>query len=197
MAGNPDAARLWEGADFYTAPLGTEIPEFSDEVSTVAAWKPVGLLSEDGSSETRNDDITDHYAWGGILVRTTKSRHKRQITVTCLEDNLTVFGLVNPGSETSTAGAVNRRTVKVPKGNRVSFFLELRDGDITRRRHIHSGEVESVGEVSLSDSALTAYALTITIYPDADGVLYDDYDNDPNNAVDDAGDVGENVEDGV
>ncbi|WP_181009014.1 hypothetical protein [Streptomyces sp. SM12] len=182
--GNPNNPRIWEGADLFTAPVGTEPAiALAEPITDTPAWVPVGLLSEDGASESRDEDRTDHYSWGGRLVRTTRSKHKRQITVTCLEDNLVVFGLTNPGSSVSTANGVNTRTVRVPRSNPVSFLLELRDGAITRRRHIMRGEVEEVGEVSLSDSSMSAFALTITIYPVEGDVLYRDYDNDPQNEV--------------
>lgn len=184
MSGNVSNPRLWEGADLWTAPVSTAIPAaLDDAMSTVPDWKAVGLLSEDGASEARDEDSTDFYAWGGKLIRTKRSKHKRTITVTCLEDNLTVFGLVNPGSTATTASGVNTRTVKIPKQDRRSFVLELVDGDITRRRHIPTGEVTAVGEVPLSESALQAFELTITIYPTADDTLYVDYDNDAGNAT--------------
>lgn len=183
MAGNIANPRIWEGADLWTAPVGTAIPELlADAMTTIPAWKAVGLLSEDGASEARDEDTTDSYAWGGKLVRTQRSKHKRTITVTCLEDNLVVFGLVNGVNSTATTDSVtsvNTRTVKVPNTEKVSFVLELTDGPITRRRHIPTGEVTEVGEVTLSDTDMQAFELTITIYPDADGTLYYDYDNDP------------------
>ncbi|MFF4952283.1 hypothetical protein [Streptomyces chattanoogensis] len=184
MAGDVNNPRLWEGADFYTGPVGTALPTtLSAAMSTVPAWKAVGLLSEDGASESRDEDTSDFYAWGGKLIRTQRSKHKRSIKVTCLEDNLTVFTLVNPGSTVATAAGVNTRTVKIPKGEKLAFVLEMVDGDITRRRHIPTGEVTEVGEVSLSDSDLQAFELTITIYPDSTDVLYYDIDNDPQGAA--------------
>ncbi|MFD5308184.1 phage tail tube protein [Streptomyces ardesiacus] len=187
MAGDIANPRLWEGADLWTAPVGTLLPtDLSTDMTDVAAWKAVGLLSEDGASEGRDEDTSDFYAWGGKLIRVRRSKHKRTITVTCLEDNLVVFGLVNPGSSVSTANGVNTRKIRIPKSERVSFCLELMDGDITRRRFIRQGEVTAVGEVALSDSALQAFELTITIYPDADNVLYEDIDNDPQGAAPEA-----------
>ncbi|MFJ8760847.1 hypothetical protein [Streptomyces cyaneofuscatus] len=182
MAGDTDNPRLWEGADFYAAPVGSTAP------TTVAGaldevWEAVGLLSEDGASETRDQDSTDHYAWGGKLIRTTRSKHKRTIKITCLEDNLVVFGLVNPGSTASTTGGVTTRVVKVPKTDPRAFLLHLTDGEIGKRRVFPKGEVSEVGEVTLSDSALQAYELTITVYPTADGVLYHDITDDPQAAV--------------
>lgn len=182
MAGDTDNPRLWEGADFYAAPVGTTAPTDVDTALAVA-WLAAGLLSEDGASETRDQDSTDHYAWGGKLVRTTRSKHKRQLKVTCLEDNLIVFGLVNPGSTAATTTGVTTRTVKVPKQDPRAFLLELRDGDITKRRVIPKGEVVEVGEVAFSDSDLTAYELTITIYPAADDTLYLDITDDPQAVV--------------
>lgn len=184
MAGNADNPRLWEGADLYAAPEETALPtSLTDAMSTTPLWEAVGLLSEDGASESRDEDTTDFYAWGGKLIRTKRSKHKRSITITCLEDNLTVFGLVNPGSEITSAAGVNTRKVKIPKSDRRAFVLELIDGDITRRRHIESGEVTEVGEITLSESDLQAFELTITIYPNTEDVLYTDYDNDPQSAV--------------
>ncbi|MGW4028254.1 phage tail tube protein [Streptomyces sp. NPDC004838] len=182
MAGDTDNPRLWEGADLYAAPVGSTAPT-DTTTAWAAAWKAAGLLSEDGASESRDQDSTDHYAWGGVLVRTTRGKHKRQIKVTCLEDNLVVFGLVNPGSTAVTTTGTTTRTVKVPTSDPRAFGLELRDGDIVKRRVIPKGEVDEVGEVTLSDSELTAYELTITVYPAADKTLYIDITDDPQAVV--------------
>ncbi|MFD3517703.1 hypothetical protein [Streptomyces sp. NPDC058657] len=182
MAGDTANVRLWEGADFYVAPVGTTAP--TDIVTALApAWKPVGLLSEDGASESRDQDTADHYAWGGKLVRTTKSKHKRQIKVTCLEENAVAFGLINPGSTASTTGGVTTRVIKVPKTDPRAMLLVLRDGEITKRRVLPRGEVIEVGETTFSDSELSAYELTINIYPAADDTLYLDITDDPQAVV--------------
>jgi hypothetical protein len=177
MSGDIANPRIWEGADAYVAPLGTTPP---DDVATAwaAPWEALGLLSEDGATETRAQDTADHFAWGGLLVRTTKSKFKRTMKITCLEDNLVVFGLANPGSTTDTATGLTTRTVMTPTRDPRAFGLETRDGDITRRRLIPNGEVTEVGEVKFADSDMTAFELTITIYPDSDGVLYTDLTDD-------------------
>lgn len=182
MAGDVDNPRIWVNADVYTAPLGSTAP--TDVASPWgAAWDALGLLSEDGMTEAREDEVTDHYAWGGILVRTTRSKHKRTITVTALEDNPTVFALVNPGSSAVTNAGITTRTVKVPQPDHRAFGLELKDGSITKRRVIPRGEIVSVGEVQISDNEMAMYELTVNIYPDGYGVLYYDITDDPQAAV--------------
>ena len=177
MAGDIDNPRIWAGADVYVAPVGTTAPT---NIATPlnAAFEALGLLGEDGASESRDQDSTDHYAWGGILVRTTRSKHKRTLNVIALEDNLTVLGLVEPNSVTTDNGTIATTVVSVPTDpDPRAFVLEVTDGDITKRRSIPKGEVTEVAEVKLSDSDMTAYELTITIYP-VDGVLYTDITDD-------------------
>lgn len=182
MAGDTDNPRIWVNADAYTAPLGSTQPT-DTTTAWDAAWDALGLLSDDGATESRNEDSTDHYAWGGVLVRTTRSKHKRTMVITALEDNDVVFDLVEPGSTAVTAGGVTTRTVMVPIPNIRMFGLELVDGTVTKRRVIPRGEVTSVGDIALQDSDMTAYELTISIYPDGDGVLYYDITDDPQAAA--------------
>lgn len=178
MAGNVANPRIWINADVYVAATATAAPT---DVSTAlpADWEAVGLLSEDGMTESREDEQTDHYAWGGILVRTTRSKHKRTFTVTCLEDNLVVYGLVNPGSTAATTAGVTTRTVKVPGTDPRSWVVQMKDGGITKRRYIPRAEVVEVGDVTSSDAAMVMYELTVNVYPDGDGVLYKDITDDP------------------
>lgn len=178
MAGNTANPRIWVNADVYVAPVGTAAP--TDTATALnAAFLPLGLLSEDGMVESREEDSTDHYAWGGILVRTTRSKHKRTFTVTALEDNPVVFDLVNPGSTAVTNTGVTTRTIKVPGPDPRAFVIELVDGDIVKRRYIPRAEVVEVGDVTFSDSEMVMYELTINIYPDGSGVLYKDFTDDP------------------
>lgn len=177
MAGDVSNPRIWVNADVYVAPVGTTAP--TDLTTAWAAgWEPLGLLSEDGLTESREEESTDHYAWGGILVRTTRSKHKRTFTVTALEDNAAVFGVVNPGSTAVTATGVTTRTVKVPTPDVRAFGFEFLDGDIVKRRIIPRGEVVAVGDVTFLDNELAAYELTINVYP-VNGVLYTDLTDDP------------------
>lgn len=183
MAGDTDNARIWVNADVYVAPVGSTAPT-GVSAPLDAAFDALGLLAEDGMTESREEEVTDHHAYGGVLVRTTRSKHKRTMTVTALENNPVVYDLVNPGSTAVTATGVTTRTVVVPTSpNPKAFVLELVDGDVTNRRVIPRGEVTAVGDVTFDDNELQGYELTITIYPASDGTLYKDITDDPQATV--------------
>lgn len=178
MSGDVANPRVWINASVFTAPLGSTVP--TDTTSPLdPAWLDVGLLSEDGMTESRSDATDDKYAHGGILIRTTRSKHKRTMKVIMLEDNPVVFSLVNPGSTKATASGITTRTVKVPNRNPVAFLIDLVDGNVTTRRIIPRGEILDVADVKISDSEMTMHEVTINIYPDSGGVLYVDVTDDP------------------
>lgn len=178
MAGNTDNPRIWVNADVYVGAVGSTQP--TDTTTALnAAFNAIGLLGEDGMTESREDEVTDHFAYGGILVRTTRSKHKRTFTVIALENNQYVFDLVNPGSTRTDDGTTATDTVYVPNSpNPKCVILHLVDGDVIKRRVIPECEVTEVGDVQIADNAMETRELTFTIYPDANGVLYKDLTND-------------------
>lgn len=174
MAGDATNAALWSGADVYIAPTTTT--QWPTDVTTAwgVDWSAVGLLDgEEGFTETREDtESAEHYAWGGILVKQSKSKHKRQIKFVALEDNDTVFDLVNPGSTRGTVGGLTTSTVKVPTSAEFAIAFEVTEGDVVKRRYVKRAEVAEVGELKESENELTVYEVTVVLYPESDGTLY-------------------------
>lgn len=179
MSGDTDNPRIWLEGDIYVAPVGSAAPT-NTSTALAAGWEPLGLLSEDGLTETIADDVTDHYSWGGILVRTTRSKHKRSFSVTVLEETAIVMGLWNPGSIMSgpTAG-VTTTDVYVPGPDPRAFVFEVVDGDITKRIYVPRGEVTGRGDVVYSETQMAMRELTISVYPDSTGLLYKEITDDP------------------
>jgi len=172
MAGDATNAALWQNADVYIAAANATGPT---NVSSAwgAAWSAVGLLDgEAGFAESREEESNEIYAWGGLLVKKTKSKHKRTIKFVALENNATVFGLVNPGSTRTTASGVTTASIKTPTLTEFAIGFESRDGNATKRRTIKRAVVEEIGETVESESGLTVYEITVTIYPETDGTLY-------------------------
>jgi len=176
MAGDTTNAKLWAGADVFVDFDGTGVTPADVTTAWDAGWEAAGLLDpEEGFTEAREEETSEFYAWGGILVKKAKTRHKRTIKFVALEDNDTTFRLVNPGS-TRAADTVNPElmvsTVKVPKYEEFQIGFEVHDGDEVRRRICERAEIEEIGEVKDSETELTVYEITVVLYPDATGTLY-------------------------
>lgn len=179
MAGNAKNTTIWDGADVYIAPTGTAGP--NDLTSAWAvAWKAVGLLDgEEGFTEAREENSGEHYAWGGILYRRTRSQHKRTFKFVALEDNDVTFSLLNPGSTRTAATGVRTSTIKVPVGYEFAVGMELRNGATKKRRHALRAEVVEVGEIKESETEPTVYEVTVVVYPESDNTLYRVIETDP------------------
>jgi hypothetical protein len=188
MAATTDV-RMWTNAEVYTAPAETAGP--TDTTSDwSASWTDVGLLAEDaGISDTQTVETTELFAYGGILVRKGRSKFVKTLTMTLLSNADVVFKLTNPGSTSTGAGDVTR-TVLVPTltSDIRAFGLNLTDGDTIARRVYATAEITEVGDAQMLDNALYARPITITVYPDDDGVLYTEVTNDA--AAGDAWDPG-------
>lgn len=171
MSGNPDKASLWAEADVFAAPLTATNPAtINDDFGP--EWGQIGLLDgEAGIVTARSEEKGDHYAWGGILVRTARRNFKLTKKFTALEDNATTRSLIWPGSPVGQ--------IVVPRPVPIKLGFELREGGKKKRlitaRH---AEVDLDGDVTENESDLTKYELLATIFPTGGGVLFIEQDAD-------------------
>jgi hypothetical protein len=184
MTGDAKNTSLWAGADVYIATETTAGP--TDLVAAWGAeWSAVGLLDgAEGFTEGRESESSEHYAWGGVLIKRTTGKHKRTFRFVALEDNATVFALVNPGSTRTAAGGIRTAAIKAPEpGARFAIGFELKEGDKVKRRFAKSAEVTEVAEVKESEEEPTVYDITVVIFPESDGTLYHTVETDPDAGV--------------
>jgi uncharacterized protein YjdB len=167
MSGDPTKANLWTDADVYVSTnLDAALPADANEAFG-ADWNLVGLLDgDDGFPETRDEDTNDLFAWGGILVRTSRQHFKLTKSFTALEDNDTTFALIWPGS--------TKTKIKVPRPARVKIGFEVREGDKTRRL-ISSlyAECSLDSDHGENETDLESATIACVIFPTADGDLFD------------------------
>ena len=165
MSGDPTKANIWPDADVYVGATDAQDPASVDE-EFGADWDLVGLLDgEAGFVQEREEEVDDHYAWGGILVRTSRRNFKQTITFTALEDNDTTRDLIWPDSP---AGQL-----VVPRPKRIKIAFELREDDKVKRLiSAFQAEVTVNGEITESEGELTRYELLATIFPTSEGVLF-------------------------
>jgi len=167
MSGTPANASVWADADVYVAAVGSTVPA---DVSTPfnGSWTLVGLLDgADGIEQARSQDVKDHYAWGGILVATSRKNFKLTQKFSVLEDNATTRGLIWPGS-TATE-------IKVPVPGNILIAFETRTGGKVKRLiSANYAQVDLDGSIKDSEEDLTKASLVATIFPTSasPGVLF-------------------------
>lgn len=169
MGGTPENARLWANADVFIADsLATANPA-NVGASFGAGWNQVGLLDgDDGMPESRDEDTDDKFAWGGILVRTSRSHFKLTKSFSALEDNAIVREILWPGSTDSVI------KVPVPIPRKIGF--EVRDpgtGAVKRLISRNHAIITLDGDLDENETDLSKMTFAATIYPDGDGVLFD------------------------
>lgn len=166
MAGDPLKANLWTDADVYVSSnLSATLPA-NAETAFGVDWDLVGLLDGDeGFPESRDEDTDDKFAWGGILVRTSRNHFKLTKSFTALEDNETTYGLLWPGSSATQ--------IKVPRPAKVLVAFETREGDKVRRLiSANYAEISLDGDHGENETDLESMTFQATIYPTGGGVLF-------------------------
>lgn len=170
MSGDTANASFWTDADVY---IGDTTATDPADVDTVFGgdWDLVGLLDGDGGfTLARSEDKEDKFAWGGVIVRTTRKNFKQTVAFVALEDNDVTRTLIWPGS---TAGEI-----VVPRPTPIKIAFEMREGDKVRRLiSANYAEVDVDGDINENESDLTKYTLIATIFPTTDvspGVIFNE-----------------------
>lgn len=182
MAKDVDNVRVWGDIDsaVYVATKGTTAPT-SPSTAPGTGWTELGWLGDNGLVESRNVKADQKRAWqGGALVRTVRSSDSRQFKVVAWETNATTIGLTRPGSTPTTTTGVTHTPVKAFTGSDIrAWVIDQRDGAINNRKVVATGEVVAQGDIVGKNGEIVAYEYTIEAYPDSNGVLYDEYTDDP------------------
>jgi hypothetical protein len=148
----------------YLAPLGTTLPTDSS-TALAAAYTNVGYLSEDGITESPDEDTNEIQAWqNGDVVRTVQTSHSISYSFTMIETNeyslKAYYG-------NYTAGGWKINGAQLP---RQVLVIETIDAGKLRRRVAQVAQVTERGDVELTNSEATGYEVTFTCYPGTDGV---------------------------
>lgn len=178
MAGDPNKAAVWANADVFIGGLTATIPAGGADFS--ADWDAVGLLNgDDGFSESISMDSNDFFAWGGILVATTRKNFKLTRTFTAYEDNETVLDLWFPGNTVTFNDATGtyEGDILVPDlSAKFRIGFQTRSGN-TIKRVVTSNYamVDERGDNKEGESDLASRGFTVAIYPDDAGKLFHTY----------------------
>ncbi len=160
MAGDTTNARQWSEADVYVSwNLNATIPA---TIGTAwgADWHLVGLLDgDDGFTYAQSEDETDLFAWGGIIVKTSRKNFKQTVTFGALEWNDVTRRLRWPGS--------NIGEIFVPSVESTMIGFETREGTVHHRVvSANYAEIAPDGDVNENETDLSKIPFIATIIPD-------------------------------
>jgi len=147
----------------YFAPAGTTIPT-SPEGSLDGAFVDLGLVSEDGLTESHEQTTATIKDWSGLTVREDLTEQTDRYSLTFLETNPDVLETYY-GDQTDPDTVVE---VKKQKGRRGRWVFDILDGDNVLRKVVPDGQVLTVEDISHKVGEPVAYGVTITCYPDDD-----------------------------
>lgn len=166
MSGDPTNVNLWADADvYYSTNLAAAIPANASTAFGVD-WTLVGLLDgAAGMEHLRDQDKKDHFAWGGILVKTSRKNFKQTIKFSALENNAATRSLIWPGSSDTQ--------LIVPKPAQLMIALERREGGkVHRLITANYAQLDVDGSIKDSEEDLTKIPMILTIFPTTGGVLW-------------------------
>lgn len=174
MALDPANVRVAVTGAVYAAPVGTTAPTDST-TAYGAGWIDLGWVSEDGIEETHNDDSKEIKGWqGGATIRRVISSSSTEFKFTLLESNPDVLELFHKGD---TVGS-NKILVHSPDPDERAFGFDVVDGSNHLRIIIARGEVTDRGAIKYVSADAVGYELTVTAYPDADGLVLTKFSDD-------------------
>ena len=168
-----------------TTPTGTPAGATAEHMGFVlndlptitTEWDPLGALDDNAPTDDGSEsiDTTNHSAAGlGIYAKTFKNQQE-QITFTGLERTMRTLGLLHDASQlTDTAGVISGK-LRLRDPQRKFRVGLVRHNDTTLERKVSEnyGQIDSITR-SLTDGKPT-FAVTMTIYPDAAGDVWDYY----------------------
>lgn len=165
--GTIDNVRVAVGGKVWKAPLGTLAP--TTATATVTGYTNLGYLSEDGFTEADDVDTEEITAWqNGTLVRRVITSQAKTFEFVCIESTPAVMELRHPGS-TVAGGALAVKALK--SGIYFALVFDVIDGATHLRIVAPKCEVTDFEDIEYQNGEAIGYGVTVTVYPDADGVV--------------------------
>lgn len=167
-------APLTSTGGILSAPLGSALPTTAS-TALDATFKALGLIGEDGLSETADRSTDQIRAWGGSLARVVQTEFGLSYTWQFIStnravleevhgvDNVTVTPGVDPAFD-ELAIAVNNKQLPTK-----SYVFEVKDGDNKIRIVIPNGQITAVGGITYSHNDIIRREVTLSCYADESG----------------------------
>jgi len=180
--GNVSVGKPKVSGAVFCAPLNTTLP--TDATSALdPAFKCLGYVSDDGLTNSRSMDINKIKAWGGDVVYSSLTEFDDPFKLTLIESKnadvlKAVFGSNNVTVTAATQSTPEKISINVksslPDEMAWVFDIATRNSGV-RRIVIPDGGITEIGEVAYTDEDAIGYEITITPYPDSNGIYHKEY----------------------
>lgn len=169
MALNAQNVRVAVTGGVYQADLGTTLPTSALSVLS-NSFDDLGYLSEEGVTQSIGRDVSDISAWqNGDVVRTVQTSHTVTYAFTLIESKEEVFRTIY-GNYTSLGGGEGVSELTGDILPHFTYVFNVLDGDNRIRLCIPDGQVTETGDITWTNGELIGYPVTLTTFPDTDGV---------------------------
>lgn len=164
MAKIRSEALLATDAWLYSFPVSTVLPNGANSELPVLA-KEHGIFSEDGFTATPSRSVTAINGSNYGLIRNVVNEGSFTMNGTLVQLNADNLELSTGTKKDATTGGYHWDTNKT--GGIRSFVLDYIDETNGKkvRLYIKEGEITEVGEMSIVDTGLFSFPITITAYP--------------------------------
>ena len=145
------------GPTTAAAPTGT--------ASALTGFTDLGLVSEDGVTETRDRSTDDIKEWqGGATIRTVVTEGTLSYKLTLLETSKATVEAFYGVTSVQAASEGNLVIIPTATGGRKSWVIDVVDGGELLRCYVPEGEVTEVGDKVYVNGDAIGYEITITAY---------------------------------
>lgn len=163
----------------YVAPASTTVPTDATTALDTTKYVCMGYVSEDGLENANDLSFSDIKAWGGVVVYKSLTDFGDTFKLALLEsENEDVLGLVYGSGNVDVDANTGEIEISVknsdPEEHVFVFELALR-GNKKKRIVIPSGAITAREAIKYTDSDAIKYGITVSAYPDANGLTHTEY----------------------
>jgi hypothetical protein len=153
----------------YRAALNTTLPT-SATTTAPGGFTDLGYISDEGVTQAVGRDVSDISAWqNGDVVRVVQTSHTVTYSLTFIETNGSVLETAY-GNYEDLGGGEGKVELTGDIMPSYAWLIDVIDGTTKIRLALPNGQVTETGDTTFVNGDLISYPVTITAFPDSDGV---------------------------
>jgi hypothetical protein len=162
------------------APIGTALPT-SSYATVNSGFTDLGFVDENGLKQKEDRSNTDVFVWGGDIIATLQEKYSRTMSFKLyqfLDSNVLAAAYRNSNVTVSAPTAQNGTEIAVAMNSQIldtlswvfdGYYFTAAGYEALVRVVIPIGRITQIGDVDMTNKALTSIEATLKAFPDANG----------------------------